>query len=270
MALIARTQGARWNWLPIVLGLVAAVFLVAMAACGGGGDGKAKDQGSTATPKASSPAGGGATDAPAATSDSGSGNDATDALAKFASDYERFTGKVKYEIKDFSSADTAGLSSMAIYQSSDKSRVDIESAAGNVIIIDTPDASYTCTANQCLKSPPGDASANPMEGFAGFFDASTIQSEFGAMPEGTDLKTSKEKIAGLQATCISAKGDLDTSSPGDEEGEVCFAEGGLMLRIKFSSGGTSGTFEATEASTKVSDSDFEPPYDVTDLSELGQ
>ncbi len=33
--------------------------------------------------------------------------------------------------------------------------------------------------------------------------------------------------------------------------------------------GSSSTFEATSVSTDVTDADFEPPYDVIDLGDLG-
>ena len=68
---------------------------------------------------------------------------------------------------------------------------------------------------------------------------------------------------------INYTGDLDTETPGDESGQVCYADGGLLLRIS-STGDAGGSFEATEAGTEVSDADFEPPFEVIDLSSIGQ
>jgi hypothetical protein len=248
----------------------AAALAVVLAACGGGDK---KEGGATATSAAThTPAGGGGKTAAATqtTAAGGGTEDVSATIKKLTEEYKTFTGKVKYEIKDLSGVDSSGLSAMTFYQKGDKSRVDIESADGNIIVINTPDANYMCTKGQCLKSAGTSGADSSIAPLMSLIDPGTIESEFGSLPKGIDVKSSKEKIAGVEATCLSAKGDLDPQTPGEEAGEICIAEGGLLLRLTFTSGGTSGSFEASEASTKVSDSDFEPPYNVVDISQLGQ
>ena len=241
---------SRAKWLLLLLALTAALFLVVASACGGddddddGGDNEA-----TATESADGGDDGG-DDAGEETpsndggDDGGDSSDAAGQLAALAGEYETFEGYVKYEARDFGDA---GFSSMAIYQKGTSSRFDIESADGNVIMITTPDATYMCTENQCTKFPAGDDAGGFADAFTGLIDPSLIESEFGDLGDDVDINVSSEEIAGVDATCFSASGDLDPDTAGDEAGEVCFAEGGLLLRITFDSADESGTLEATEA-----------------------
>ena len=226
------------RWLLALLALAAALFLVAASACGGDDD---DDDGGDTDPTA--------TESTDAGDDSGDdSSDDGDDFESLSGDYEKFEGYVKYEANDFSADDT--LQSMAIYQQGDKSRVDISSSEGLVTIIDTPDASYVCSENQCLKYPAGNT-GGVGDLFTSFIDPSTIEAQFG----NAEYAESEEEIAGLNAKCFSA-----------ENGEVCFGDGGLLLRT--SSG--EGTLEATEADTDIPDDAFEPPFDVIDLADLGQ
>jgi hypothetical protein len=266
---------SRARWLLLLLALTAAIFLVVASACGGddddddGGDNEA-----TATESADGGDDGGDDSGDETPADGGDGDDDGDSgdaaadLAALAGDYEKFEGYVKYDAQNFGGADS-GLSSMAIYQKGDSSRIDMESADGNVILITTPDATYMCTENQCLKYPSGEDTGGFADAFAGLIDPGTIESEFGDLGNDVDINVSKEKIAGLDATCYSATGDLDDTVPGDESSEVCFAEGGLLLRLTSDTGGESFTLEATEADTDVPNDAFEPPFEVVDLGDLG-
>lgn len=264
---------SRAKWLLFLLALTAALFLVVASACGGDDDDD--DAGDNGTPTPTREGGdssdNGSTTKPTATrsgSDSGDNSDAAADLAALAGEYERFEGYVKYEAQNFGGDTT--LSSMAIYQKGDSSRIDIESADGNVILITTVDATYLCTENQCLKSPAGEDTGGVADAFAGFFDPGAIEDKFGGLGDDVDINVSSENIAGVDATCYSASGDLDDTTPGNESGEVCFAEGGLLLRITFESAGESGTFEAVEADNDIPDSAFEPPFEVIDLTNVGQ
>lgn len=258
-------HGRPWIFAALLLTGVALAMLA--VACGGGGKKEATGGAATRTTAAA----GEKTPAVATTSGAGGGDEeAIAAISKLAKEYRTFTGKIKYEIKNVSGADASELTFMTFYQKGNKSRVDIESADGNVILINTPDANYMCTENQCLKSAGSSSTGDSLAPFAEFINPAQVESTFGSLPKGIDIKKSSEKIAGISATCFSAEGDLDPETPGDESGEVCFSDGGLMLRLKFAAGGESGTFEATEASTSVADKDFEPPFEVIDLGDLGQ
>ena len=258
---------SRARWLLVLLALTAALFLVVGSACGGDDD---DDDSGGNSPTATDSADGGddgGDETPTDSDSDGNGGDAADQLAAFAGEYEQFNGYVKYGASNFSSDDS--LSSMALYQKGDKSRIDIESADGSVTLIETPDASYVCSEGQCIQYPAGDT-GGVGDIFTAFLDPAAIQSGFLDVADDVDFDVSKKKIAGIDATCFSASGDLDPDTPGDEQGEVCFAEGGLLLRLTFVGGGESGTFEAVEADSDVPDDAFDPPFDVIDLSDLGQ
>ncbi len=227
-------DSARWpriRWLLALLAL-AALFLVASSACGGDDDDD--DGGDNATT--------------ATGSGDGGGNDGGQDIESRTGEYEKFKGYVKYEARDFSADDA--LKAMAIYQEGDNSRVDIDSSVGLVTIIDTADASYVCSENQCLKYAAGNT-GGVGDALTAFLDPRAIENEF----RGADYDVSQEKIAGLDSTCYTAQGN-----------EVCFAEGGLLLRTK----SDNGTLEAVEADTDIPDGAFEPPFDVVDLGGFGQ
>lgn len=239
----------RIHWILVLLALAAALFVVVASACGGDDDDDDGDGNEPTATESSGGAGGGGEETP---TNGGDDDDAGD-LAALTGDYEDFEGYVKYTASDFSADES--LTSMAIYQKGDSSRIDIESSEGLVTIIETPDASYVCSENQCLKYPAGDT-GGVGDLFTSFVDPDTIEGQFGA----GDYDVSKEEIAGLEATCFSASNN-----------EVCFAEGGLLLRVSVGddTGGT-GALEAVEADTDLPDDAFEPPFDVIDLSNLGQ
>lgn len=254
----------------ILLGLVAA-FTLLLAACGGDDDDGGDDSG--AEPTATDSAGGDDDDGgaePTVTDGDGGddddGGDGLSALEDFASDYENFTGYVVYNATGFGDE---SMTSMGIYQKGDRSRLDISSSDGDVSLINTPDATYMCSDGQCLRYPADDESLSAGLGLFGtLLSPETIQETYGDLPDGVDIETSQEEIAGIEATCINYAGDVDTENAGDESGQICYAEGGLLLRVTFS-GADGGTLEATEAGTEVDDSVFEPPFEVIDLSELG-
>jgi hypothetical protein len=248
-----------WRLLILIIGAIALLGLVAAAACTSdeddGGDGDSGD--------------------PTATMDDGGdgGDDSLADLAAFGGDYDSFTGKVTYDIADFSTGDGAGLTgitSMTIYQKNGSSRFDISNADDDIIFISTPDASYLCSGgSDCLKYAADDENAGAaVSAFSGLFSADSINRSIDDIPDGLDFDVTSETIAGLDATCFKATGDLDPGQAGDESSEFCFSDGGLMLRLALESAGQSSSFEATSASEDVPDSDFDPPYPVIDLSDF--
>lgn len=256
----------RRTWLLMLAGALIAMLAV-VSGCGGDDDDDGGDATEAATEKATDDS-----DRETATpeEDEGDGDDeggdASSDLKKLADEYKKFTGKVKYNAANFSSDST--LTSMTIYQKDGKTRVDIESSDGNVTMITTPEATYMCSEGQCIKYPADDESAAAsVEGFTSLFSPEQIEDDFD-LPDGSDLEKSSEKIAGIDAVCYSASGDLDETTAGDESGQVCFSESGLLLRLAFEGGGEAGSFEATEADDTVADGDFEPPFPVLDFNDL--
>ena len=159
---------------------------------------------------------------------------------------------------------------MAIYQKDGKQRVDFEDDTGTTTFITTAETIYLCAEGQCIAYPADDPTSDLGLGlFTSLLSAEAVADQFD-LPEGVALERSSQSIAGFDADCYDASGDLEPEEPGDETGKVCFSEEGLLLSVDFEGASDSYSLVATEATTDVSDSDFEPPFDVVDLSDLIQ
>ena len=243
----------------LALRLVAAsatiLMLVLITACGGGDDKKTDEGGSNATATKSTSGG---EKTPSATD--GTGSDGAADLKALAAEYGTFIGVVKYETSGFGGS----LTSMTIYKDKARSRVDYEGSDGSGSFITNADGSFACSDNQCIKYPAGQG-LDPTAAFTTFISAETIEKSYGDIPEGVDVKKSNRQIAGTDATCYTYSGDIDKTEAGDESGEICFAQSGLLLRLEFGGASGSGTFNAVQASEDVSEADFEPPFPVTEI-----
>lgn len=246
---------------PRLLAVGAAILLLLSITAACGGDDEKKTDEPTATERS-----GGGDETPEATEDSsGGGGDGASDLSALAAEYGDFT-VVKYETTGFGGD---AFTSMTMYRDGALSRVDYEGTDGSGSFLTNADGSFVCAENQCIKYPAGQG-VDPTAAFTAFISAQSIQEAYGDIPKGIDVEKSSEGIAGTDATCYTYSGDLDETEAGDESGEICFAESGLLLRLEFDSASGSGALEAIEASEDVSDADFEPPFDVVDLSELSQ
>jgi len=175
---------------------------------------------------------------------------------------EGATGKVTYKY----STEAGGPSSegeWTLVQRPPDSRFEIVSTVdgteSRVIVIQTEDKSYVCTSasgsETCLAS---DQTEGYTAGFSPLFDVPQ------GIVEGVGNATvdkSEREIAGVNASCFKT----DTTLLGGAASEVCFSDNGILLLLRGGSAGSSYTFEATSVSTDVSDSDFEPPYEVIDI-----
>lgn len=263
------------GWLFLLLAALA-TFALLFSACGGDDD----DDDDSNEPTASADAGdddgddgdddtGDDEETPADGDDDDGGDDDGDDpfgdLEDLAGDYESATGKVTYE-----STDEDGVTStMTIYTDAEgnRSRFDSFSEDGGFISITTPDVSYTCSESAgegfCIE---GEGSELGGIGLFGIFSSpETLAAYVNALDiSGVDVETSSEEIAGTDANCFEWSGEVE----GDEgSGKVCFSDSGLMLLGEFNSSteGSSTTMRATDFSNEVSDSDFEPPYEVTEI-----
>ena len=140
-------------------------------------------------------------------------------------------------------------------------RGDFESGGETSTVIVTPDHSYTCAAGSCFEIPStGDDAGAPF--FPGSFVDPTDVTK--GLPEGANLETTSETIAGVEATCFTA-----AASQGG--GQWCFSADGLLLRAAVSASGAEGgeyLLEAVEVSTSLPDDAFDPPFPVTELPEV--
>ena len=270
-------RNQRPGWLFILLAMFAALTLL-VAACGGDDDDDdSSDDEATATESAETEdeeedeETEDAEQTPEEDEDEDEdGDDASAELDELVQDYESFTGHVSYDITELTGSDATGLSSMSFYQKDGKQRVDIEDDMGTSTFITTAEDIYLCAEGQCIKYATDDPTADLGLGlFSGLLSAEAVADQFD-IPDGVTLVKSSETIAGIDGDCYDAVGDLDPDQSGNETGKICFSEEGLLLSLDFEAAGESYSLIATEASTDVSDSDFEPPFDVVDLSELTQ
>lgn len=253
------------RWLILLLAMIAALTLV-LAACGGDDDDDdSGDDGGEPTATESTDGGDDDSGDDDSGDDDASGGDGRSALEELAASGEDATGVVTYTIVTEGQPD----SSWKVYSAGDKSRFDVISDDGNIISITTPEASYSCTESGgegvCFEGE-GDTGSNPFAGlFTAYGSIDAVDNYLGLYGD-SNVDTSTEEIAGVDAECYAISGDLT-----GDEGTIkwCFSENGLLLLSSYDL--DSGDFEmkATDFSQDVSDSDFEPPYDVTDIPGLG-
>ena len=241
--------------------LIGVLTLGLALACGGGGE-KA-----TTSPKATaSPSGGATASGATATPKATAASEAAREFADLAKKAKSASYKAKYKVDFKSPTGEPVTGTMTFILKPPKTRFDAEmkgiagDLAGSVTMISADDAGYMCVAAQrtCLKVPKSQIeSAAPS-----FSDILQGPEEILQDPAKYSLtKAGSKNIAGARATCWKAA-DPGTKS----EGEFCLSGEGVMLSASFK--GTDqgqGTLEATEYSTRVSDDDFKPPYQVQEL-----
>jgi hypothetical protein len=244
--------------------------LLAFAACGGGDDDDDSGGDNTATATQDSGGDGGddggdATQEPTDGGDDGGNGDDSDPFAildEFAEGLDQVTAKVSYEITDVD----GDVTTMTLFSDPPNSRYDTTDEDGvTTTLIYTETVFYTCdSATEACFSYTDDLGGGlGLGAIVGLFGASSI-GLYAAAAEaaGVDVDTSSEEHAGQDSDCFAWSDD----SEGDAfTGKFCFGESGVMLYQELTdSEGTTKT-EATDFSDDVSDSDFEPPYDVTTL-----
>jgi hypothetical protein len=277
------TLTAKGSWLYVLLAALA-IFALFFSACGGDDDDDDSNE-----PTASADAGdddngdnedetpvvdgdddGGDDDSGADDDDGGDGDDGGsddpfEDLDELAGEFEASTGRVTYE-----STDEDGVTStITIYSDGEghRTRYDSIDDSGTFSLITTPDATFTCSESEgtgsCLQSEGSDLGGLGLFGI--FSNPQALVAYINAFDtSGVDVDTSTEEIAGTDANCFEWSGEVD----GDEgSGKVCFSDSGLLLLGEFDSttDGTSSSMRATDFSDEVSDSDFEPPYEVIQL-----
>ena len=171
----------------------------------------------------------------------------------------------------FAKTDTETTKSTAtLYWAPPKVRVDVsdETEAINTIVISTPDKTYVCSqegGDQCLAYPPSSNVAN-IGTFLSNLDPGAIEAGLSGLTGNVQIASSSEKVAGNDASCVSAEGNIGGQ---DSFIKWCFASNGLLLfeSAADAAGTSESTLQATDVGA-VSDSDFEPPYPVTEVTEV--
>jgi hypothetical protein len=147
---------------------------------------------------------------------------------------------------------------IVVEEGGEEFRTIVINAGGNAYVCTSIAGVESCLATETEATEEETSLLDPLLG---------LPQELAADTEDVDLiDTSGRQIAGVDATCFTVSGAL--ADLGEGEGEVCFSDEGLLLYLSGESDGTSSVFEATSVSTDVTDEDFEPPYDILDLSGL--
>lgn len=243
------------------LAAAALLLVLFLVACNGDDDGDGNGDGQ---PTATEAADDGETD--------GDGNGAPDGdadgdgetgLDAFLEEYGDREFKIVYS---FSGTDVDAGTMTFYWKPDGRWRVDFAAGGDEGSVINAGDVSYICTpedGGMCLESPLG-GSAIPFPFFGAFTDPGELETFVGANLGGLDYDRSEREIAGVDATCLSASGEVE-----GEQGqvEICFGDGYMLL---FRGGDATGqvTLEATSVETSVPDSDLEPPYEITEIPGL--
>jgi hypothetical protein len=242
-----------------IIGLVIIVtaILLTVAACGG--DGKATEQPTgTATAPLESTLGPSQMD-----------TELSQKLKDLSAEWAKASVKATYDIASLSGTETS-KSTMILYWDPPKVRADISSDVGGAVtqasVISTPDKIYDCTqegGEQCLAYPAVENVADVLP-FLNEFDPGAVEATLSASAGTLKIESSDEKVGKQDASCVSAEGSL-----GGQEGlgKWCFAGNGLLVFESTADpqGTSQFTLQATDVS-EVSDSDFDPPYPVTEVT----
>lgn len=265
-----------WYTQPLVIGggIVAAVVVViiVVVVASGGDDGDDGDEIVQASPTVEADA----TETIADDDGDGDGDGGGDGdgdgdgdlgdLASLAGEAtDGVTAKVTYKVTTKVGGETTEAEWVIVQRPPD-SRIEMSSMEGGqqftTIIITSGDKSYLCTSSggegSCLETDvdAADAQTAPL---ASLFNVPEALADTAG---DVDIaETSQRRIAGVDATCFTIAGGLDDIG----ESEVCFSDDGLLLFSRSETGDDSFLFEATSASTDVTDKDFEPPFPVTDF-----
>ncbi|MBI4259623.1 MAG: hypothetical protein HY658_03560 [Actinobacteria bacterium] len=193
---------------------------------------------------------------------------AAEQLTAFGERWAETDARVAYDVTT-SGPDAGAPGRFVLYWSPpDRWRMDILSEGETAILIGSPQGTFLCGGAGeeagCLLFPPEQAGAAAGAPFAELFsDPEALQQQIETSLGGAEVQTSERTIGGVQGFCYTAAGEVEGEAGA---AEWCFSESGVPLLIAAESA-TEGSFrmEATEVSTEVSDSDFEPPYPVTEI-----
>jgi hypothetical protein len=247
--LVRRGHMRRSRWL-LILSFVVMSSLLAWA-CGGGEE----KAGAPTAPAAASP--GGKTPAAAETPGAGAGGEFSDLAHRFGES----TFKVTYSLSG-SGGTAATEGSMIWYKMGDNLRMDIAGqVAGqeaSTIFIMRSDKSYLCS-EAAGQGEGGSCFEMPSTAGQGVSDIVTELENTLNNPGLQVVSTSSRKIAGEDAKCYTVR-----SSDIEGEAELCMSGDGVPLFSKSTAQGQEMSLEATDFSHDVSESDFEPPYPVSE------
>jgi hypothetical protein len=246
----------RSRWVAVGVVILASALVLAGTACGGdsGGNGKTGADAS-ATPAEGTPGA------------SQMSEEVSKKLRDLGEEWAKTSVKATLTYAT-TGADTPGTT-VTLYRDPAKVRMDVsdETEGINVILIATPDNTYVCSqegGDQCLAYPPS-SDVGDIDSFLSSVDPGAIEAGLSGLTGNVQIASFSEKVAGEEASCVSAEGNIGEQ---DSLMKWCFAANGLLLYESWAdaAGTSERTLQATDIGT-VSDSDFEPPYPVSQAPE---
>jgi hypothetical protein len=248
----------RRRWVLTGLVIVGSALLLAAAACGGdnGGNDKAGTNAS-ATPAEGTPGA------------SPISEEVSTKLKDLGGEWAKASAKATYDISSRTGTETTN-GTLVLYWAPSKVRADfggdVFGTSTQTIVISTPDKTYECSqegGDQCLAYPPSSNVVGVLP-FLSDFDPGGIEAALSGLSGNVQIASSSEKVAGNDASCVSAEGNI-----GGQDGfaKWCFASNGLLVFESWAdvAGTSEFMLQATDVGT-VSDSDFNPPYPVTEVT----
>ncbi|MDE3095158.1 MAG: hypothetical protein KGK07_04050 [Chloroflexota bacterium] len=241
----------------LVAALAALAF--ALAACGGGkGDANAPAAGAT----------------PIASAAAARGADAS-ALAALGQKFAASTFNAQYTLTSSGGSQPLNGTMTMYKQGGDKFRFDIAGRQGgqdvSLTLIETKDASVFCLQDAGELAPvlgvqAGKGVCFKNETAGGTTRLTDITNTFKNLSAGGAVVTGKSTrtIAGQAAQCFQYKNNAAA-----ETDETCFSADGVLLYDRTRSSADSTTVEATQVQGAVRASDFNVPYAIKQLPDLG-
>lgn len=282
------SRSKSWLWLAVSAFLIALLALAAACSSSDDNGDDGDDGGPTTTADANGGNGNGDDgadgdgngdggdngDADGGDSD-GDGNSLADRLRELSDDYEAIEAKVVYDFASTGSGENEDFNTemTLVSRPPNDSRIEFSTDEGTIITITTSDATYSCIGGTgedfCFELPTDDSGSDTLPFFGDFTDVDEIR-DVADDEADVEIDEFDDKIAGEDANCFRATGDIDGD---DGEAVWCFTDDGILLLASFSgiTGGEEGTFQmrAKSFDRDVSDSDFEPPYDILDFGDFG-
>ena len=243
----------RWLAIPAV-----AVALLSVA-CGGDDGGDSTDGGDTDTTATATSADatatteGTATETATGASEGGAAAELSDIFGGFST----ATFNVTYNIESDDAAEMSGEWTWIRDSEGDRSRFEIDSPEGLIVMIDTPEQSLLCADGACFDT--AEAMGGVMPNIGDMFTEGINNVESEAATANVEQVDGRE-IAGTDTECVEFTDEAEGLS-----GLACYADGGIPLLVESETADGNFRMEATSYSSEVSDEDFEAPFPVTSL-----
>lgn len=143
-----------------------------------------------------------------------------------------------------------------------RARFDVTAAGASTTTITTSDEMVICTEGACFSV--GSAGSSPLPDFGAELTGQVEDLQTEAAASGSVSDAGTRTIGGVEAQCFEFESTAD-----ELVGTACYSDEGVPLLMEAQAVDGDLRMEATDFEASVSDSDFEPPYPVTDFPGVG-